>query len=71
MPDLQIFFGFSGFAIVVLILGVVIVLKGVVTVTQGFEYTVERFGRYTKTLRPGFHVIVPICGLDDALSTHV
>jgi len=59
MPDMQ-FFGFSGFAIFVLILGVVIVLKGVVTVTQGFEYTVERFGRYTKTLRPGFHVIVPI-----------
>lgn len=59
MPDMQ-FFGFSGFAIFVLILGVVIVLKGVVTVTQGFEYTVERFGRYTKTLRPGFHVIIPL-----------
>ncbi len=59
MPDLE-FFGFSGFAIVILVLGVVIVLKGVVTVKQGFEYTVERFGRYTRTLRPGFHVIVPL-----------
>ena len=57
--DLQLF-GFSGFAVIILVLAVVIVIKGVVTVTQGFEYTVERFGRYTKTLRPGFHVIVPI-----------
>ncbi len=57
--DLQLF-GFSGFAVIILVLAVVIVIKGVVTVTQGYEYTVERFGRYTKTLRPGFHVIIPI-----------
>jgi regulator of protease activity HflC (stomatin/prohibitin superfamily) len=57
--DLQVF-GFSGFAVIILILAVVVVLKGVVTVTQGYEYTVERFGRYTRTLRPGFHVIVPV-----------
>jgi len=29
-------------------------------VPQGFEYTVERFGRYTKTLRPGLSFIIPI-----------
>ena len=29
-------------------------------VPQGDEYTVERFGRYTKTLTPGLNVIVPI-----------
>ncbi|MBI1423709.1 MAG: SPFH/Band 7/PHB domain protein [Gammaproteobacteria bacterium] len=52
--------GFSGFAIVVLILAVIIVMKGVQTVRQGYEYTVERFGRYTKTLSPGFHLIVPV-----------
>jgi regulator of protease activity HflC (stomatin/prohibitin superfamily) len=52
--------GFSGFAIIVLILAVIIVIKGVQTVSQGYEYTVERFGRYTKTLRPGFHLIIPI-----------
>jgi len=46
-------------AVVVLILGVVIVKMGVTVVSQGMEYTVERFGRYTKTLRPGFHIIVP------------
>ena len=52
--------GFSGFAIIVLILAVIIVMKGVQTVRQGYEYTVERFGRYTKTLSPGFHLIMPV-----------
>ena len=33
---------------------------GVKTVPQGEEYTVERFGRYTKTLRPDLHLIVPL-----------
>jgi regulator of protease activity HflC (stomatin/prohibitin superfamily) len=28
-------------------------------VAQGQEYTVERFGRYTRTLSPGLHVITP------------
>ena len=60
MPDLQMLFGFSGFAIAIVILIVIAIVKGVVTVTQGYEYTVERWGRYTKTLRPGFHVIFPI-----------
>jgi regulator of protease activity HflC (stomatin/prohibitin superfamily) len=33
--------------------------KGVVTVPQGMEYTVERFGRYRATFNPGFHWLVP------------
>jgi len=54
--------GFSGFdiAIIVLVALVVQVLfKGIKTVPQGFNYTVERFGRYTKTLTPGLNLIVP------------
>ncbi len=47
------------FAIVVLVLVVVILIMGVKTVPQGLEYTVERFGRYTVTLRPGLSLIVP------------
>ena len=47
-------------ALVVLALAVVIVVKGVQTVNQGFEYTIERFGKYTKTLSPGLHLIIPI-----------
>ena len=34
-------------------------IKGVRVVPQGFEYTVERFGRYTHTLSPGLHFLVP------------
>jgi regulator of protease activity HflC (stomatin/prohibitin superfamily) len=33
---------------------------GVKSVPQGMEYTVERFGRYTRTLRPGLNLITPI-----------
>ncbi len=45
---------------VIAILALVIVFKGVKAVPQGMEYTVERFGRYTKTLHPGLNFIVPI-----------
>ncbi|MEL7480565.1 MAG: SPFH domain-containing protein [Pseudomonadota bacterium] len=50
-------------AIVLLILiavAVILVLQAVKFVPQGFNYTVETFGRYSKTLGPGAHVIVPI-----------
>ena len=45
--------GFSQFAIVVLAIAIVTIFMGVKTVPQGYEWTVERFGRYRKTLRPG------------------
>ncbi len=51
---------FSIFAVVVFVLAVVIVVLGVKTIPQGMEYTVERFGRFTRALRPGLHVIVPV-----------
>ena len=38
---------------------VFIVLKSIVVVRQGWEYTVERFGRYTRTLKPGLTFLVP------------
>lgn len=43
----------------VVILAVLIVFMAVKQVPQGFEWTVERFGRYMATLRPGLHFIVP------------
>jgi regulator of protease activity HflC (stomatin/prohibitin superfamily) len=52
--------GFSGFVLFFVVLAVVIVLMGVKSVTQGKEFTVERFGRYTRTLRPGLNLIVPV-----------
>ena len=42
------------------LLAILIVARSVRTVSQGYEYTVERFGRYTRTLSPGLHLIVPI-----------
>ena len=51
--------GFSVFVIVVVVLAVVLVLMGVKSVPQGREWTVERFGRFTRTLRPGLNLIVP------------
>ncbi|MBL4801338.1 MAG: SPFH/Band 7/PHB domain protein [Emcibacter sp.] len=47
------------FGIAFLVIGIVLILMGVQTVRQGYNYTVERFGRYTKTLNPGFHIIIP------------
>ena len=51
---------FGAFAVAVVVLSVVIVVLGAKRVPQGMEYTVERFGRYTKTLRPGLTLIVPV-----------
>jgi regulator of protease activity HflC (stomatin/prohibitin superfamily) len=51
---------FGIFTIVVGILAVIVVSLGAKRVPQGTEYTVERFGRYTKTLRPGLNLIVPV-----------
>jgi len=46
-------------AIIAAILGITVVRKAVIIVTQGYEYTLERFGRYRTTLRPGFHFVMP------------
>ncbi|MEJ7746363.1 MAG: SPFH domain-containing protein [Luteimonas sp.] len=44
---------------VLLLFAIITVLKGVRAVPQGYEWTVERFGRYTHTLRPGLGFIIP------------
>ena len=45
---------------VLLVAGVVILFKTVRMVPQGYEWTVERFGRYTHTMSPGLHFLVPV-----------
>lgn len=45
--------------ILIVMLVVFVVYSTIKTVPQGYEYTVERFGRYTHTMSPGFHIIVP------------
>lgn len=46
--------------IAIAVLAAIVLLKGVVIVSQGYQYTVERFGRYVQTLEPGLHFIVPV-----------
>ena len=48
------------FSAVILVFAVTLVVLGAKRVPQGMEYTIERFGRYTKTLRPGLNIIVPV-----------
>jgi len=46
-------------AVIVAVLAVILVRKSVIIVKQGYEYTIERFGRYKTTFRPGFHFMLP------------
>ncbi|MHC5655887.1 SPFH domain-containing protein [Stappia sp.] len=41
------------------VLAVIVVIAGIKTVPQGYNLTVERFGRYRKTLQPGLNFIIP------------
>jgi len=50
---------FSTFIIILLVLLFFIVSSIVKIVPQGREYTVERFGRYTRTLKPGISFLTP------------
>ena len=47
-------------ALILLLVGIIAVAKTVRMVPQGYEWTVERFGRYTNTMTPGLHFLVPI-----------
>ncbi|WP_112480325.1 SPFH domain-containing protein [Vibrio variabilis] len=42
-----------------ILVAVVFIVAGVKTVPQGNNWTVERFGRYTHTLKPGLNLIIP------------
>jgi regulator of protease activity HflC (stomatin/prohibitin superfamily) len=53
------FGGYDIFTLIVVFLAVLIVFLGVKTVPQGYNWTVERFGRYTRMLRPGLNLVVP------------
>ena len=52
MDPIAIFF-------VVAVLGIAILVNSLKFVPQGYNYTVEQFGRYIKTLTPGPHVVIP------------
>ena len=44
---------------VLVVLVILLIFAGIKTVPQGYHYTVERFGRYTRTLTPGLNLIIP------------
>jgi len=46
-------------AIVFVVLALVLLIGTIKIVPQGYEYTVERFGRYTRTIKPGITVLTP------------
>ena len=52
--------GFDVFAILVVGLLAATVWSLVKIVPQGYEYTVESFGKYTRTLSPGLHFLIPV-----------
>jgi len=41
------------------VLAAVFIMQGIKMVPQGYSWTVERFGKYTQTLQPGLHLIIP------------
>ncbi len=46
--------------IIIVAVAVIILFKLVRIVPQGYEWTVERWGKYTHTLEPGFHLLIPV-----------
>lgn len=51
--------GFNIALLLLVLLVVATLFAGIKQVPQGYQYTIERFGRYTKTLMPGLNLIVP------------
>lgn len=51
--------GLNIVAIAILVVVFILIATGVKIVPQGFEYTVERFGRFTRLLPPGLHILIP------------
>lgn len=51
--------GFDIMVIALVVLVIMVLFAGIKTVPQGTRYTIERFGRYTRTLEPGLNLIIP------------
>src|SRR3984893_265116 len=51
--------GFDIFAIALVLLVCFTLYAGVKTVPQGYDWTIERFGKFTRTLSPGLNIIIP------------
>jgi regulator of protease activity HflC (stomatin/prohibitin superfamily) len=52
--------GFDSFGFILLAAAVWVLWSTVKIVPQGYNYTVENLGRYTRTLTPGMHILITI-----------
>ena len=52
-------FGLEITAGVIVVFALILIFSGIKMVPQGYNWTTERFGRYTKTLTPGLNIIIP------------
>ncbi|WP_018693309.1 SPFH domain-containing protein [Algicola sagamiensis] len=52
--------GLSYAVIILVVVAIIVIVKAIQLVPQGYNYTVQRFGKFTKTLTPGFNFIIPI-----------
>jgi len=50
---------FGPLTFVVIVLGIMLLFSIVKIVPQGYEFTIETFGRYTRTLKPGIAFLTP------------
>jgi len=51
--------GIGYLPIIIVVAIVIVAIKAMVTVPQGYEFTLEKFGRYKRTMEPGLHFIMP------------
>ena len=58
--DPNFFGGFEIFGLLLIVLAAVALWSTVKIVPQGYNWTIESFGRYTRTLSPGLHILIPV-----------
>ena len=51
---------FINFVVALVVFAFLLIKRGIVIVPQGYEYTVENFGRFSTILKPGLHFLIPI-----------
>ena len=54
--------------LVLAIAAIVVAFSAIKVVPQGYQWTVERFGRFTRLLKPGISFLMPFADASDASS---
>ncbi len=57
---MPLFGGLEVLGVLLVLLAVFVLWSTIKVVPQGYNYTVENFGRYTRTLTPGLHILIPV-----------